>query len=41
MKNSLLTQKHEKTKHDLIFKANEKSIDPNILWPAIEELEIT
>ena len=35
----LIDSKAEKTKHDLIFKANEKSIDPNILWPAIEELE--
>ena len=35
----LIDSKAEKTKHDLIFKANEKSIDFNILWPAIEELE--
>ena len=35
----LIDSKAEKTKHDLIFKANEKSIDSKILWPALEDLE--
>ena len=34
----LIDSKAEKTKHDLIFKANEKSIDPNILWPALRSI---
>ena len=35
----LIDSKAEKTEHDLIFKASEKSIDFNILWPLLEELE--
>ena len=35
----LIDSKAQKTKHDLIFKANEKSIDSKILWPALQELE--
>ena len=35
----LIDSKAEKTKHDLIFKASEKSIDFDILWPSLEELE--
>ncbi len=35
----LIDSKAEKTKHDLIFKASERRIDFNILWPLIEELE--
>ena len=36
----LIDSKAEITKHDLIFKASEKSIDFNILLPLLEELEI-
>ena len=35
----LIDSKAEKTEHDLIFKASEKNIDFNILWPLLEELE--
>ena len=35
----LIDSKAQKTKHDLIFKANEKSIDSIILWPALKKLE--
>ena len=35
----LIDSKAEKTKHELIFKASEKSIHPEILWPYLDELE--
>ena len=35
----LIENKSQKTKHPLIFRANEKSLDPEILWPILQQLK--
>ncbi len=36
----LIDSKAERTKHNLIYKAKEKKLSPNILWTLLEELEL-
>ena len=36
----LIDSKAVRTKHDLIFKANERSLSPAFLWSKLNELEI-